>query len=61
MTVDHSRSHLIRADATKRCAGCKQNKPVENFPRNRSTASGYGWRCTPCAVKANRKYLMLED
>ncbi|MGH2812845.1 MAG: endonuclease domain-containing protein [Actinomycetota bacterium] len=39
----------------KRCPGCGETKPLDEFPRNRSTRNGYGAYCKPCHNLRNRE------
>jgi hypothetical protein len=38
----------------RRCGRCGRIKPLEEFNRDRSGRSGYGYRCKPCARAATR-------
>ncbi|MCS3844807.1 hypothetical protein [Microbacterium sp. AK031] len=43
---------------TKRCPACQTEKPVTDFPRNRSEPTGRGGYCRPCqrdALKRSRQ------
>ena len=39
----------------KRCPGCGQTKPLEDFVRNRSAPGGIGSYCRPCNNDINRR------
>lgn len=39
---------------TKRCYGCKETKPIEEFHRNSKQKDGYSTRCKECAIKNAR-------
>jgi len=40
---------------TKRCPACKTRKPLDQFPKNRSTRDGYAAYCKPCHNRQGRE------
>lgn len=40
----------------KYCPGCKQNKPVENFPPNKANRDGLASKCIECKRLYDREY-----
>ncbi len=42
----------------KRCARCGQEKPVEEFHRNKRMADGYAQYCKTCQAQAAREYYL---
>lgn len=41
---------------TKTCNHCKQEKPLEEFCKNKNMSDGYNSRCKTCASEFNKKY-----
>jgi len=44
----------------KRCPGCNQTKPVEDFAKNRTRPDGLQLWCRDCIALANRKWYARE-
>ena len=40
---------------SKRCPSCGEHKPIDEFPRNRSTRDGRGAYCKPCHNRQGRE------
>lgn len=38
----------------KVCNGCHKILPITDFPKNKSTIDGLGYRCKPCGTKSSR-------
>lgn len=43
---EHTNHHL------KRCSSCRQEKPLGQFYRNKSTLDGLNYSCMPCALQS---------
>lgn len=41
---------------TQRCFKCEEDKPLDEFPRNRTRPSGYGSMCKACQREYMRHY-----
>ena len=49
------------ADATsRRCPKCRLTRPLNQFPRSRSTSSGYYAYCRPCSAERQRQRRRLQ-
>jgi hypothetical protein len=46
---------------TRRCVGCGQRKPLDEFARNRSQAQGRGYHCRPCAAALQRARVAVRQ
>lgn len=40
---------------TDKCTRCLEEKPVDNFAKNKTNKRGYAYWCKPCMVKLNAK------
>ena len=41
---------------TKKCTGCKEEKPIHEFVKDKHVKSGYDSRCKKCILKYNREW-----
>jgi hypothetical protein len=46
--ISHRAPNVAAPEGMKHCPDCATIKPLDDFVRNRSTASGYGPYCKPC-------------
>ena len=48
------------AKRLKYCSGCKMNKSLDNFHKNKSCKDGYSCYCKPCSCKYQSEYYHLH-